>query len=105
MPTVNEFPTSEPRIDGDVVFQRMSDGAILLSTEDEVYFGLNEVGAEIWKRLEQDRSLEAICDDLRDRYPEVDGERIRSDVEDLLQALSREGLVSWSGAGAADDGE
>jgi len=103
--TVKGSPASGPSVADGVIFQRVSDGAILLSTEDEIYFGLNEVGAEIWQRLEEDRSLEAICAELRDRYPEVDEARIRSDVEDLLRELSREGLVSWSGAGAAADGE
>lgn len=83
----------------------MSDGAILLSTEDEVYFGLNEVGAEIWQRLAKDRSVDAICAELRVRYPEVEEERIRSDVEELLEELSREGLVSWAGAGDAGNGK
>ena len=91
-----QSPSSAPTVADDVIFQRMSDGAILLSTEEEVYFGLNEVGAQIWKGLERQEELVAICRSLRERYPDVDEDRIESDVMDLLQELHREGLVSWS---------
>lgn len=102
-----QSPSAVLTVADDVIFQRMSDGAILLSTEEEVYFGLNEVGAEIWEGLQENRDLEGICRRLRDRYPDVDGERIESDVMELVEELRREGLVSWpdTGEGAESDGD
>lgn len=102
-----QSPSAVPTVADDVIFQRMSDGAILLSTEEEVYFGLNDVGAEIWDGLRENHDLEGICRRLRDRYPHVDGERIESDVMELVEELRREGLVSWpdTGEGAESDGD
>lgn len=85
---------SAPSVGDDIIFQRVSDGAVLLSTDGEIYYGLNEVGAAIWERLDADKSVEAICGELEERYPEVDPQRIRSDVASLLDELVREGLVS-----------
>jgi len=93
---VIQSPSSAPTVADDVIFQRMSDGAILLSTEEEVYFGLNEVGARIWEGLEAAQDTNAICAALEDRYPEADPEQIRSDVDELVDELVREGLVTRS---------
>ena len=35
----------------DVIHKAVGDGAVLLSTKDEVYYGLNAVGTCIWERL------------------------------------------------------
>lgn len=101
---VNAAPDSAPKIAGHVVFQRVSDGAILLSTAEEVYYGLNEVGAQVWERLSDEEGLEEIIEALRERYPDVDAERIRSDVEEVVEELTREGLVEWADS-CGEDGE
>lgn len=77
-----------------VVFQRVSDGAVLLSTDDEVYYGLNEVGARVWQGLAGGEDVDSICEALADRYSEVDEATIRADVFELLDDLEREGLLS-----------
>lgn len=93
-----------PSVAGDVIFQRVSDGAVLLSTDGEIYYGLNEVGAEIWEELTRSRDVDAICGELRDRHPEVEADRIRSDVINLLTELAEEGLVTWPEPGDAEHG-
>jgi hypothetical protein len=35
----------------DVIHKTVADGAVLLSTKDEVYYGLNSVGTCIWEHL------------------------------------------------------
>ncbi len=91
-----------PSVAGDVIFQRVSDGAVLLSTDGEIYYGLNELGAEIWEGLTRRRDVDAICDELRDRYPGVGADRIRSDVTELLEELAGEGLLTWREPGEAE---
>ena len=41
------LPVPNPK----VLFKSMSDGAVLFSTDNEVYFGLNSVGARVWELL------------------------------------------------------
>jgi len=77
-----------------VIFQRVTDGAVLLNTEAEVYFGLNNVGAEIWQLLPPScASFEALCATLARKYPEANAEEVARDAAALLEQLASEGLV------------
>lgn len=80
-----------------VVFQLVPGGAVLLSTADEVYFGLNTVGALIWQSLPPAdgaaATVEETCDRIRARYPEAEPGRVRADVVTLLAALREARLV------------
>lgn len=83
-----------PRPHPAVLFQPVDDGAILLHTEQEIYFGLNGVGAQIWGLLPPAcRELDEVCARLQDRYPDVPPEELRGDVMELLDTLTTEGLL------------
>lgn len=88
-------PRALPWINPDVVFSPVSDGAVLLSTDREVYYGLNEVAATVWTGLEQAESLEGLCGRVSEAYPDADPETIREDVVELLADLERHGLVRF----------
>ncbi len=78
---------------GAVVFRAVSDGAILLHTEDEVYYGLNAVGVRVWQLLPACRSLDELCAALSAEYPDATADQLRSDVAELLDDLGRAGLL------------
>jgi hypothetical protein len=83
-----------PRPHDAVVCRPIDQGAILLQTEDEVYFGLNEVGLNIWQLLPPAcGDLASLCTELAARYPDAPTEAIRADVLELLEELRRGGLV------------
>jgi hypothetical protein len=83
-----------------VLFQPVSEGAILLHTEQEIYFGLNPVGVEVWQMLPPAcRDLEEVCGALAERYPAVPREELRSDISELLETLTDQGLVVPASAG------
>lgn len=83
-----------PRPHPAVLLQTVSDGAVLLHTEQEVYFGLNAVGVEIWKLLPPAHSdLDGMCEQLARQYPGVSVAELRGDVSELLDVLAAEGLV------------
>ncbi|MEZ5583862.1 MAG: PqqD family protein [Candidatus Competibacteraceae bacterium] len=83
-----------PHRNPNVIFQKVSDGAVLLSTWDEVYYGLNSVGVQIWELLPpQLHTVDELCHALRLRYPNVDATTIRLDALELLNDLSKNGLV------------
>jgi len=85
-------PLPEPH--PSVVFREVDDGAVLLHTDSEIYFGLNPVGSHVWRRLPPECSdLEELTARLRERYPDVESEAIRKDVTELLGHLEEEGLV------------
>ncbi|MHB1224490.1 MAG: PqqD family protein, partial [Gemmatimonadaceae bacterium] len=84
------LPTRHPH----VVCMPVADGAVLLHTGQELYFGLNTVGVHVWELLRPDvGDLDALCTALMARYPEVDAAELRADVAELLDALRRDGLV------------
>jgi Coenzyme PQQ synthesis protein D (PqqD) len=77
-----------------VVCCEVEDGAVLLSTADEVYFGLNRVGLRIWRLLPPvHHELDDLCEVLAREYPEVERDLLRADVESLLADLLVNGLV------------
>lgn len=88
-----QLPLPKP----DVVFCPVEHGAVLLSTADEVYFSLNDVGARIWQLLPPAmRTLDQLCQALGAAYPDAPPDVIREDAEALLAELLAQGLVTPS---------
>src|SRR5437867_12367996 len=84
------LPTADPQ----VICCGVAGGAVLLSTEQEVYYGLNTVGAYIWEHLPPVfGTLEEMSASLSALHPEVTAETIRADARELLDDLLANGLV------------
>ena len=84
-----------PVPDPAVIFRTLPDGAVLLHTASEVYYGLNAVGARVWELLPPAAfDLDELCARLSAEYPDADPSDIRSDVLDLLVELREAGLVT-----------
>lgn len=97
-PPQAESPLPEPH--PDVLCRPVSEGAVLLHTTEEIYFGLNEVGLIIWELLPPaSRTMDEVVEKLTGQFPEVDAGEIRTDVEELLKELEENGLVRWSADG------
>jgi hypothetical protein len=89
-----------------VICQRLEEGAVLLDSSAEVYYGLNAVGVRIWELLAPPyQTLEELCATLGAEYPEVSLETLRTDVLELLAELGGYGLVVPRGEGAAGHGD
>lgn len=86
-----------------VVCQAVSGGAVVLDTEREVYFGLNETGLRIWERLAAGTTPERLFETLEAAHPDVDRERIRAEASALLRDLADAGLVLDRAAGGAGE--
>jgi hypothetical protein len=79
----------------DIAYRSLRDGGVLFSIHDEVYYGLNTVGACLWEALPPvTATVEAMCTHLKVRYPDADPGALRRDVEELLDDLVRYGLVT-----------
>ena len=84
LPTTNEAVKDRER----------SEGAVLFSLTDEVYFGLNAVAAEVWELLPPAHtSLDSLCAELTARHPEISPGELRGDVIELLTSLQSFGLL------------
>ena len=83
-----------PKVSPRVVFCPVEEGAVLLSTDDEVYFGLNHVGARVWQLLPpKSNDFNALCAALLEEFPDALQEEVEGDVHALLADLKSHGLV------------
>jgi hypothetical protein len=95
------LPVANPK----VIYKALLDGeAVLFSTEEEVYFGLNEVGARVWELLPPaTNSLDELCAAVAVQYPDADPAMIRADVMELIAELSSHRLVIPHGSERTDE--
>lgn len=77
---------------GTVQTRALDDGAVLVNLHSGACFELNSVGFEIWRALEQGRSISEICATLVARYG-VDPGVIATDTRTLVGSLVEAGLV------------
>jgi len=79
------------RIPASVLFRQVDDQMVLLDLSSEKYFGLNEVGTQIVKRLTEQPLPEAMAA-LRAEY-EIAADTLQSDVRSLVGQLLQAGLL------------
>ena len=85
-----------PVASSEVIINSLDDGAVLFSSKDEVYYGLNAVGLRVWQLLPPARrTLDELCDQLQQEFVGVDYETLAADVNELLAELTRFGLVVY----------
>ena len=78
----------------DNVLSRVLDGeTVLLDLKSGTYFGLNEIGSEVWDLLAKGRTVTEILDRLLQLY-DVDRATARADLEQLLGELLQRDLVT-----------
>ena len=66
--------------------------AAILNLQTGVYFGLDPVGAEIWRMIRQPRTLAELRDAIVERY-DVDAGVCESDILALIQKMEAAGLL------------
>ena len=84
----------------DIVIQRiedqvtrvLGDEVVILNLENNTYHGLDGVGTRIWDLISEQRRIGEVLEILLEMY-EVEHGRCESDLLELLQNLSAEGLI------------
>jgi hypothetical protein len=82
--------------DQDAVSADLDDQVVMLSLERGSYYHLDELGAHIWKLIEQPIRVGALCDRLMETF-EVGREECERDVLAFLHDLAADRLVEVSG--------
>jgi hypothetical protein len=70
----------------------LDDEVAILETRNALYFGLNEVGAHIWRLLDEPSSVERICESVAEHF-DVERAACRNDVLGFLQKMQQAGLI------------
>ena len=96
--TSSMTPTFSMRVSvpTDVLVRELDCESVLLNLESESYFGLDEVGTRMWSALKTTGSIEAAYEAVLAEY-DVDPERLRHDLMELIGKLVEHGLVEVSG--------
>ena len=68
---------------------------VMMSIEKGRYFGLDDIGSDIWKRIEQPCSFAALVEALADDY-DADRATIKADVTALLAQMAEQDVVRFA---------
>jgi len=65
----------------------VADEAVLLSMRDGEYYGLNEVGASIWRLIQRPRTVLELRDLLLEEYEEIEASECERAVVSFLTEM------------------
>lgn len=71
------------------------DETVMMDTDSGHYYGLDDIGSEIWRRLETPSTFGALVDSLAADY-DADRAAIAADVRALLSQMAMHDVVSLS---------
>jgi len=90
---MNSYSPSEPVVRRtDISSTELRGETVLLSLEQQSYFGMRATSQRIWQLLEQPRTLPQILDALLLEY-EVDRQKCECDVAAFMNSLWGAGLI------------
>jgi len=76
----------------EILFQELSGEAVVLNLENGHYYGLDEVGTRMWALLAEHGQLAPVINILLQEY-DVDEDRLRTDLQSLIDDLIEQGLL------------
>jgi hypothetical protein len=85
------IPTSV-EIGDSVIFQSLKDEVVILNMTSQEYFGLDNIGASMWKMLIDQRDVAAVAARMVSEY-DVEPGTVRDDLNALVRQLIDAGLL------------
>jgi hypothetical protein len=76
-----------------VLYQELEGEVVLLNMTNQEYYGLNDVGAQMWKCLLESAGNMDSAEELLSRTYETERNVIRADLERLVRELLHAGLL------------
>lgn len=76
----------------DTLINQIGEEAVLLNLGSETYYGLDEVGASMWRALTTHATIQQAYEALLDEY-DVDAEVLRQDLANLITKLAANSLI------------
>jgi hypothetical protein len=78
---------------GKALASQISEEVVLMNLERGYYYSLDDIGSEIWRRLEQPVSVATLCQSLTAKY-HAEAATVTADVLTLLNKLLEHDLIS-----------
>ena len=79
-----------------VMVNELGREGVLLDLANGEYFGLDEVGMDMWRALGRHGSTEAACGELLGTY-NIDAQTLAADIGDFVRALAEHKLLELQG--------
>ncbi len=76
----------------EMIHTEIDNEIVMMSIENQAYFGLDEIGALIWNRSENIISINDLIPDILKTY-EVDEAILRKDLNELLESMLEKNLI------------
>jgi hypothetical protein len=83
------------RLPKEVVWTKLGDEVAILNSETGTYFGLDPIGSRIWCLMAEGVAIDEVVSTLLSEY-QVDEQRVRDDLRELIEQLSARSLVKIS---------
>lgn len=80
----------------EIMTAEMGEELVMLHIDQGSYFGLDEIGREIWARIEKPISMGDLCAALQAEY-DTEAETVETDVKIFITHLMRNDLVTIDG--------
>lgn len=84
--------TNQILIKPDTLVNVISGESVLLNLSADSYFGLDQIGTDMWQCLTAERTIQAAYEKLLDEY-EVDAETLKTDLTSFVEKLVEHQLV------------
>jgi hypothetical protein len=75
-----------------VLVQNLDNESVLLNIDTEQYFGLDDVGSQMWDLLQTSESVENATEKLLEIY-DAEKEQLYKDLLEFIEKLSEHGLL------------
>ncbi|TLP36837.1 PqqD family protein [Arcobacter arenosus] len=75
--------------------QKVDNETILLDSNTNEYFSINEIGTLIWETLEEKKDLNSVKEEIISNY-EVDEKQVEKDILNFIQEVVNKGLITIS---------
>ena len=85
-------PTSALSRNIEIITNEIDDEILMMSIEDGKYYGLNAVGSEIWKMLDEPKSIEEIIPALKEIF-DIDDETCRKESLDFIESMIKNNII------------
>ena len=85
------------RVADNVLSQKTGDEYVLYNMNDGTYFGLDEMGAEMWNSITTQPTIQLSFNSLLSSF-NVDPDRLENDLRAFVANVSKNGLIRLSGS-------
>ncbi|MCP4339758.1 MAG: PqqD family protein [Desulfobulbaceae bacterium] len=86
----------------EIVERSIENSQLLVNPQTDSIFHLNQMGAAIWRLLEQPITVDEIVQTVQVAFPENPENMINSDVEKIVRQFIEKNLILYAKANQAD---